>query len=214
MSFNSDSNKMENFIVTPTNSGSVSSPQKPFYYTIVAPKKLRANTPFLLNVTAYDADQPLTDSISARFSIEDEENTFGHPMFCDVNMKLNTTETISIPIGNIPSNRIYKLVVRGAMDHMAYLDLQTQSHVMLIQTDKAIYKPGDCVKFRVLVLNDNLKAAAIDPKEINITITVVFFYFVYFNYFSFFELIFIAYLGSKAKFEQELEKNNYRKWSI
>ena len=58
------------------------------------------------------------------------------------------------------------------MVHTADLDLQTQMHTIFIQTDKAIYKPNDCIKYRVLVLNAELKAAPINNNELSIEIVV------------------------------------------
>ena len=42
---------------------------------------------------------------------------------------------------------------------------------IFVQSDKAIYKPGDLVRFRILVLDQNLKPVA-SQEPINVFITV------------------------------------------
>lgn len=147
-----------------------------FYYTIVAPKGLRSNTNFTLNLTIHDAKCEIDEPVVVRVSIEDEESSDGFSVHRDVTMKSNVTEFISIPVGDLSLDSDYKLVVKGisgvTLDREASLDLQTQTHSILIQTDKAIYKPNDCVKFRVLVLDSELKAAPIDQNELSIAFNV------------------------------------------
>lgn len=149
-----------------------------FYYTIVAPKSFRANTIFTANVTIHDAKCEFDEPVVVRVSVEDEENdgenTFN--AFRDVVMKTNVTETISIPIGDVSFERNYKFVVKGisgiTIEQEACIDLQTQHHSILIQTDKAIYKANDCIKFRVFVLDSELRAANINDGDLNIRFTV------------------------------------------
>lgn len=160
--------------------------QEPFYYSIVAPKIFRANTPFTLNLTIHDTQEPISNEpVLVRVSIEDENDEDGYSVYSDVTMKVNVTEVISIPVGDIPVDRNYKLVIRGVsgvrIEREASLDLQTQTHFCLIQTNKAIYKPNDCVKFRVLVLDGELRAAPINQNELNITFTVNIFAQIFFG---------------------------------
>lgn len=147
-----------------------------FYYTIVAPKSFRSNSDFTLNLTVHDAKCDLDEAIVVRVSIEDEDNVNGFKIHQDVTMKLNETEIVTISIGDISIDHNYKLIVKGIsgviLEREASLDLQTQTHTILIQTDKAIYKPNDCIKYRVLVLDCELKAAAINNSELSICFTV------------------------------------------
>lgn len=91
-------------------------------------------------------------------------------------MKPNHTEVIALGVGNISIDRNYKLVVKGILgvviEREASLDLQTQTHSILIQSDKAIYKPNDCVKFRIFVLDSELRAAKTNDDELSISFTV------------------------------------------
>lgn len=151
-----------------------------FYYTIVAPENIRSNTDFTLNLTIHDAKCEFKEAIIARVSIEDEHEKAGckykNTINRDVTMKPNDTVIATIPLGDLSIHSKYKLVVIGisgiTMEHEAKLYLNTLNHVILIQTDKAIYKPKDCIKYRVLVLDSELKAAAINNKELSICFTV------------------------------------------
>lgn len=150
--------------------------QQKFYYTINAPKKIRSNSNYTLNLTIHDTEESITEPIVVRVSIEDEDKDDGVKIQQDVTMKPNATEVASIPVGDLPIDCNYKLVVQGisgvVLKNEADLDLQIQTHTILIQTDKAIYKPNDCIKYRVLVLDSELKAAPIDQNELSISVAV------------------------------------------
>lgn len=147
-----------------------------FYYTILAPKKIRPNSDFIVNLTIHDANCELNEPIVVRVSIQDEDNDDGFAIHQDITMKPNATEMVKIPVGDVSLNNNYKLVVKGisgiTLEREVDLDLQTQTNTILIQTDKAIYKPNDCIRFRVLVLDTELKAAPINNHELNIQIAV------------------------------------------
>lgn len=150
--------------------------EEKFYYTILAPKKFRPNSDYICNLTIHDANCELNEPIVVRISIQDEDNENGFEIHYDATMKPNTTECVKIPVGDISLDINYKLVVKGisgiTLEREADLDLQTQKHTILIQTDKAIYKPNDCIRFRTLVLDSELKAVPINNNELNIQIAV------------------------------------------
>lgn len=155
--------------------GSKKSAEK-LYYTILAPKSFRANSEFTLNITVHDETGQLSEAAMLRASIEDNHS---HPEFKvhrDITVKPNVTQVVTIPIGNVPIDGNYKLVLKGIsgikLERESVLDLLTKTHAILIQTDKALYKPSDCMKFRVLALNSEMKAAAINKNELSITISV------------------------------------------
>lgn len=151
-------------------------PNEKFYYTIIASKSFRGNSNYTLNLTIHDVKEPIDGPIVVRVSIEDEDTDDGFEIHQDVTMKPNCTEVISIPVPELTLENNYKLVVKGisgvTLEKEVSLDLQTQTHTILIQTDRAIYKPNDCIKYRVLVLNSELKAAPIDQNELSISFTV------------------------------------------
>lgn len=67
----------------------------------------------------------------------------------------------------------YKLDVKSltgdSFERSVDLDLNTKKHSVFVQTDKSIYKPGDKVQFRVLVLDSNTKPFPASDVKVHIT---------------------------------------------
>lgn len=158
-------------------------PQKaePYYYTIVAPTRFRANSTYNVTLTVHSNPSEtveIAEAIVVRVSIEDENNEKenAYKIYRDIEMKLDATENVLLDIGDVSDKNHYKLVARGisgiTIEREAGIDLQTQIHSILIQTDKAIYKPSDKILFRVLVLDSELKPAASANGALEISFTV------------------------------------------
>lgn len=154
-------------------------PDEKFYYTIVAPKSFRPNSDFSVKLTLFNGtiawENPEPIVVSVAIEDVDDENLFRIERSAP--MRLNVTECITIPVGSdVLCDAGYKLVVKGtqgaSFEHEASLDVQTKKVAIMIQTDKGIYKPGDTVKFRVFVLNENLRPAAIDENQLTIYVIV------------------------------------------
>ncbi|XP_052898513.1 thioester-containing protein 1 allele R1-like isoform X2 [Anopheles moucheti] len=135
------------------------------HYSIVGAKLLRPNSEYHVAVTNQDVDQPIRFSLAitdASSVIEKQEIT------------LNTGETRLVPfaIGDIPESS-YKLVAEGlsglTFKNETDLEYQQKSFSVFVQTDKSIYKPGDTVRFRVLVLDPNTKPL---PKADSISVHI------------------------------------------
>lgn len=146
------------------------------YYTIVAPKIFRSNSDYELNLTLHNSENQINEPVIVSVAIEDDQDENLYRIQRDVTLKMNVTQSIRIPIRNIDADRQYKLVVNGVsglkIAREASLNLQTKIHSVMIQTDKAIYKPNDCVKFRVLVLDKDLRSAPINNGELSIQVIV------------------------------------------
>lgn len=69
----------------------------------------------------------------------------------------------------------YKLVAEGLsglqFTNETSINLQAKLQSVFIQTDKAMYKPGDKLKFRVLVLDSDLVPATINRMNVFITVS-------------------------------------------
>lgn len=147
-----------------------------FYYTILAPKLFRANNNFTMNFTIHDEKNEINEAIVVRASIEDTNSQAESKVYRDITLMPNVTEVVSIPIGNVPTDGNYKLIVKGVsgieLDCESALELQLKTHIIFVQTDKGVYKPSECIKFRVLVLDSELKAAAVNENELKISVTV------------------------------------------
>lgn len=152
-----------------------------FNYTIVSPANIRANRDYKFNLTIHDSKTNFNEAVVVRASIVDDSNkVIIHRNFA---MNPNVTEFVSMPVGDLPIGRGYKFVIKGVlgtnMEHQAKLHLQTQRRIIFIQTDKALYKPNDCIRFRVLVLDLDLKAAVVENNELKINIFVGFFFIIH-----------------------------------
>lgn len=158
-----------------------------FNYTIISPRNIRANEDYKFNLTIHDGKN-FTEAVLVRASIVDDSNKV--IVHRNIAMNPNVTELVSMPVGDLSIERGYKFVVKGVsgtnMEHEAGLYLQTEHNMIFIQTDKAIYKPNDGVRFRVLVLDLDLKAAVVENKELKIDI------FVGFSFIFIIKLIFIT----------------------
>lgn len=68
----------------------------------------------------------------------------------------------------------YKFVAEGqtgvTFSNEISIDLPSKNQSVFIQTDKAMYKPGDKVKFRVLVLDSDTKPATVSNMNVFITV--------------------------------------------
>lgn len=97
--------------------------------------------------------------------------------FHDISVQPYTSQLIRFVTGYMASGT-YKLVAEGftglQFHNEKVLNLLTKNASILIQSDKAIYKPGDTVKFRALILDINLKPMP-DFELVNIFVLVCIF---------------------------------------
>uniref|UniRef100_A0A6E8VWS8 CD109 antigen n=1 Tax=Anopheles coluzzii TaxID=1518534 RepID=A0A6E8VWS8_ANOCL len=123
------------------------------HYSIVGAKLLRPNSEYHVAVTNQDVSEPIRFSLAI---------TDASSVIAKQEITLNTGETRLVPfaIGDIPESS-YKLVAEGlsglTFKNETDLEYQQKSFSVFVQTDKSIYKPGDTVRFRVLVLDPNTK---------------------------------------------------------
>ncbi|XP_037033233.1 CD109 antigen-like [Bradysia coprophila] len=167
---------MENPCESPPDiSPSSSEVAKKFLYTIVSSQMLRPNSDFNVSLTIHDSNGDFDGVNIVRVSIEDSDNSAGFKIHQNVELKPNETVIANIPVGDIPVDSHYMLLVKNIsgmeLEHKATLIIEKPIRTILIQSDKAIYKPNDCIKYRVFVLDCELKAATINDKELNICIT-------------------------------------------
>lgn len=147
------------------------------FYTIAAPKSFRPFSVFNVAVTLNDPENVLNESITFRVHIEDAEDERNYVNEHRSEVKPNSTEVIPIHIEELALSSEYKLVVMALSEtvkfrHEAPLILQSKTHAILVQTDKVKYKPKDIVQFRVLVLDAQLKAAALPWEKLNVHVVV------------------------------------------
>lgn len=148
------------------------------YYTISGSKVFRANSQYHVSVSSHNADSVAEVEVGIvgepaggapysnlkTISIEPDGTKI---VEIDVSfpclrlfITLTLTHILFFQVGAITEGS-YNLTARGLSGlvfvNNTELTLQTKSFSVLIQTDKAIYKPGDKVNFRVIILDSNLK---------------------------------------------------------
>lgn len=70
----------------------------------------------------------------------------------------------------------YKLIAEGhrglAFTEEISINLPSKNQSVFIQTDKAMYKPGDKVKFRVIVLDSDTNPVTVHNMNVFITVSL------------------------------------------
>lgn len=129
---------------------------------------IRPHMDYRVSITLHDFHEPAT----IRLSIEDglkykNEKT--------VTISSNQTDLVSLRIDDLDIHKGYKFVAEGisgfVFKNESSLRLQSKNESIFIQTDKAIYKPGETVKFLALVLDHELKPVSLSTVPLNIHIT-------------------------------------------
>ncbi|XP_037921191.1 CD109 antigen-like isoform X10 [Hermetia illucens] len=137
------------------------------YYTVTAPGTIRSNTPYNVSVTTHNSDKP----IKCKIDITGPDYTDSQT----VEVEPHTTQIVQFNVPKIPSDdNEYKIKVEGSggaeFKEESVLRVAKKYNSVLIQTDKALYKPGDLVRYRVLVLDSATRPAKItSPIDIQIT---------------------------------------------
>lgn len=132
------------------------------FYTIVAPKHIRPHSDYRIAVTLHKDVVPVT----IRFTITDGLN---YNISETVTTHTSSTEFVTLRIDDLPLTG-YKIVAEGlsgvTFKSESNLKIESKQVSIFIQTDKSIYKPGEKVKFRVLVLDSELKPASLVENQL------------------------------------------------
>uniref|UniRef100_A0A1A9VUW4 TEP1-F n=1 Tax=Glossina austeni TaxID=7395 RepID=A0A1A9VUW4_GLOAU len=121
-------------------------------YSIVAPRSIYSNRKYSVSVTLHDAGQSVT------FNIGITGPSYNHSK----SVELSPKELKRIDF-NVPEleKGIYQLVSKGIrglyFENTTYLSVEYSRPNLYIQTDKAMYKPGDLVQYRILILDENFR---------------------------------------------------------
>ncbi|EDW28614.1 GL19279 [Drosophila persimilis] len=123
-------------------------------YSIIAPNTVRPNSQFHVAVSLHKAPEPV------RFKVGILGSTYTD--FKTVELRPYSTQLLHFEIPDLKPDR-YRLTSEGLggvqFTNETQLHFESRQHTVLVQTDKGIYKPGDLVHYRVLVLDANLKPA-------------------------------------------------------
>lgn len=126
-------------------------------YTVVAPIKLRPNADYHVSLSVYDLQNPV--EVDVTVSGPSEGGLFNTASKTVV-VNPGETRILNLEIGEWSKGN-YKLIVEGKggfeFKNETSLEYQQKSYSVFIQTDKAIYKPGQLVQFRAIVVNPSLR---------------------------------------------------------
>lgn len=132
------------------------------FYTIVAPEHIRPHSDYRIAVTLHKDVVPVT----IRFTITDGLN---YNISETVTTRTSSTEFVILRIDDLPLTG-YKFVAEGlsgvTFKSESNLKIESKQVSIFIQTDKSIYKPGEKVKFRVLVLDSELKPVSLVENQL------------------------------------------------
>lgn len=124
---------------------------------------------YQVSLTLHDHTEPATFRLSIQDGLKYKNEK-------EVTINSNQTELVTLRIDDLDLSNGYKFVAEGISGLLfrneSNLKIESKNVSIFIQTDKAIYKPGETVKFRVLVLDHELKAATLKPDSLlNVYIT-------------------------------------------
>ncbi|KAG4068586.1 hypothetical protein HA402_004927 [Bradysia odoriphaga] len=140
-------------------------------YTIIGSQQLSYHRPYYVSVSVQNTTEPVT----IRLKLLHESNETETEIVRQVTVQPWTTELVEFETGTLESkpNSFYRLIADG-IDKIDFhnetdLILSEKYFSFLIQTDKALYKPGDLVRFRVVVIDKDTKAHdLIDTLQVNV----------------------------------------------
>lgn len=139
------------------------------FYTIVAPENIRPNTDYRVSVSIHNQTEPVT----MKLSIEDDDDKI---ITKEITVLSGETKLVDLPVEDLTVNNNFKFTAEGVsgiiFKNLTLLNVESKNCSIFIQTDKAIYKPGESIKFRILVLDFKLKPVILEDINLKVFITV------------------------------------------
>ncbi|KAJ6642136.1 CD109 antigen [Pseudolycoriella hygida] len=135
------------------------------YYSIVGSKTIKPNSQYAVAVSLLEAAK----SASIKVTIQSDK---GFKATNSVLVQPGTSQLVQFAIGKLDQGN-YKLVAEGPSGLPFVKEIPIsfpwKNESIFVQTDKAMYKPGDKVKFRVLVLDSDLNPGTVNKMDVYIT---------------------------------------------
>ncbi|GAB6021604.1 CD109 molecule [Chamberlinius hualienensis] len=140
-------------------------------YTITAPKNVRVGTPYQVVVSIHNTPEDV--ELFANLSCSSDESGKPQQVTGTITVPNEITKILTLEIPDWWRPGSCELTVAGekgiVFKRSASLGFNSKSSSIFIQTDKAIYQPGQLVQFRVLVVDPNLKPYQSDDLLVYIT---------------------------------------------
>uniref|UniRef100_A0A2M4B9M7 TEP1-F n=2 Tax=Anopheles marajoara TaxID=58244 RepID=A0A2M4B9M7_9DIPT len=137
---------------------------------IIGPKSLRANREYTVVVSNFISKLPKAELLLRLEGHDDDGQTLLN-MNRSIDVRSNTNKATTFKIPSIKRAGNFKITIEGVRGFVynEEVDLEyiSKSVSGLIQLSKPVYKPGDSVQFRVIVLDPDMK-----PPSVMKTVTV------------------------------------------
>lgn len=144
----------------------------------MAPENIRPQSDYRVSVSIHNQSEPVT----IKLSIEDEDDVISAK---EITIESDETKLVALPVEELTVNKNFKFTAEGTsgllFKNQTLLNVESKNCSIFIQTDKAIYKPGESIKFRILVLDFNLRPVELDDIELKVFIAVMTGHNVYLN---------------------------------
>lgn len=142
-------------------------------YAIVAPQVVRPNTDYLVAVSLYGLeDEEAQQDVELRIRGRSTSSGQTIEIRQSTNVRSDTTEIVRLRIGDLGQGS-YSLTARGSapltFDQTQRLTYVHKGYSVFIQTDKAVYRPGNTVRFRAVVVTPQLKPSVVGSIDVIMT---------------------------------------------
>lgn len=141
-------------------------------YAVLAPDVVRPNSDFLVAVSVFDLKPDEQQDVELRIRGRSVQSSQTIEIRQDTSVRSDTTEIVRIRIGDLGEGT-YSLTARGSFpltfDQTQKLNYVHKGYSVFIQTDKAIYRPGNVVRFRAVVVTPQLKPSVVGSIDVVMT---------------------------------------------
>lgn len=136
----------------------------------MASENIRPQSDYRVSISVHNQTEPVT----IKLSIEDEDDIISTK---EITLSSDETKLVVLPVEDLAVNNNFKFLAEGVsgiiFKNFTLLNVESKNCSVFIQSDKAIYKPGETIKFRILVLDFNLKPLELEDVELKVFITVI-----------------------------------------
>ncbi|XP_069971751.1 thioester-containing protein 1 allele R1 isoform X4 [Penaeus vannamei] len=138
-------------------------------YSVVAPRILRPNRDYHVVVSTHGTAKPVKVNVEVGGQ-QDSGGVILNRQLAD--LQPDSSQVLNFQIGDLGPGQ-YNLSVSGyeglTFSNTTALQYVHKSYSVFIQTDKSIYKPGDLLQFRVIVVNPQLRPSVTGAIDVFIT---------------------------------------------
>lgn len=139
-------------------------------YSVVAPRVLRPNRDYQVAVSTHGT----SDVVQVSVEVGGQQDAGGRFILNRqvADLDPESTQVLNFQIGDLGPGQ-YNLSVAGlgglTFSNTTSLEYVHKSYSIFIQTDKTIYKPGDTLRFRVVVVNPHLRPSVTGAIDVYVT---------------------------------------------